>query len=236
MKTNHIAIIMPAYNEAAVIGAVIAGLPRHYDDSNIDIIVVNDGSTDGTLNIARTNGAILINHIVNSGGGGAGGATSTGLAYARNKNYDYAVTIDADGQHTPEDCLKVIAELKKSNADMIIGSRLINSVGMPWYRIIGNKGLSFFTYLMFGLYVTDSQSGLKGLNRKALETIEIRSQGMEFCSEMIWRAKQQRLRVLEIPIQAVYTPYSLAKGQRNWNAINIVRNLIKRKLLEFINA
>jgi glycosyltransferase involved in cell wall biosynthesis len=173
---------------------------------------------------------------VNAGSGGAGGATATGLAYAQQQGYEYVVTIDADGQHTSEDCLKVLAKLQENKADMVIGSRLINSAGMPWYRIIGNKGLSLLTYVMFGLYVTDSQSGLRGLNYKALHQILIRSQGMEFCSEMIWRAKQKNLRVLEIPIQAVYTTYSLAKGQRNWNAINIVRNLIKRKLLESINA
>lgn len=233
MSNTRVAIIIPAYNEGEVLGKVLEGLPRKRADSSIDILVVNDGSSDNTSAVARNAGVIVIDHVINAG---SGGATSTGLIYARRNGYDLVITMDADGQHTSDDCMRIIDELLKGKHDLIIGSRLIDSTGMPWYRVLGNKGLSFITYLMFGLHVTDSQSGLKGFNRTALDRINIKSQGWEFCSEIIWRAHQAKLSVIEIPIRAVYTDYSLKKGQSNWNAINLIKSLIKRRLIELVDA
>jgi glycosyltransferase involved in cell wall biosynthesis len=230
---DSVVILIPAYNEASVVGEVIRSIPQTVEGMPIHVVVIDDGSTDNTSEVAVEAGAKVIRHFLNMG---AGGATTTGLQYARNNDFHYALTMDADGQHTVKDSQRVIKELKKGGFDVVIGSRLINSTGMPTYRVIGNKGLNFITYLIFRTTATDTQSGLKGFNRKALEMINIKGSGMEFCSEIIWRAKQQGLVVGEIPIEAIYTDYSLAKGQSNWNAFNIIKNLIKRKLLEFISV
>ena len=92
--------------------------------------------------------------------------------------------------------------------------------------------MSLFTYLLFGINVTDSQSGLRIFSKRAINGLQWKSTGYEFCSEMIWRAKQARMSVGEYPIKAIYTDYSRAKGQNNWNAINIVKRLCKQRIAE----
>ena len=230
---RRVCVVIPAYNEATVIGEVVKSAREIFLKSkkayDIDIVVVNDGSKDETANEAKKGGAIVINHILNSG---AGSATLTGLAYARQHHYDIAATMDADGQHAPDDVLEGIKSIDQGNADLLIGSRLIDSRGMSKIKVLGNKGLSLFTYLLFGINVTDSQSGLRIFSRRAVDGLQWKSTGYEFCSEMIWRAKQARMSVSEYPIKAIYTDYSRAKGQNNWNAINIVKRLCKQRIAE----
>ena len=223
---------MPAYNEATVIAEVINKANKAFakvKNYTIDIVVVNDGSKDDTSNEAKKGGAIVVDHILNSG---AGGATLTGLAYARKHKYDIAATMDADGQHAPEDVIKGIKKIDKSPSGLLIGSRLIDSEGMSKTKVLGNKGLSLITKVLFGVNVTDSQSGLRIYSRAAIEKLDWKTTGYEFCSEMIWRAKQLGIEIEEFPIQAIYTDYSRSKGQNNWNAINIVKRLFKQRIVE----
>jgi UDP-N-acetylglucosamine---dolichyl-phosphate N-acetylglucosaminyltransferase len=230
------AVIIPAYNEGSVIGNVLDDLEKNLKRSglNATIVVVNDGSRDDTAeNVGKRKNVVLISHILNSG---AGAASRTGLHYARDNGFDNAVTMDADGQHASADVINVLRELSKKESGLVIGSRLTDNEGMIWYRKLGNYGLSLFTFLLFGSTVRDSQSGLRGYSRKALETIEWHSNNFTFNSELMWRARQQRLAIKEIPIKAIYTDYSLAKGQSNWNAIPIFRQLIKRRFLDFFNG
>ena len=140
--------------------------------------------------------------------------------------------MDADGQHAPEDVLAGIAQIDERHADLLIGSRLIDSTGMSKTKVLGNKGLSLITKLLFSINVTDSQSGLRIYSRRAIDNLDWKSTGYEFCSEMIWRAKQAGMTIGEYPIKAIYTDYSRAKGQNNWNAINIVKRLFKQRLTE----
>lgn len=227
----NVCLIMPAYNESKVIGAVIKRAYSTFKKSNykIDIVVVNDSSKDATSDESKKNNAKVINHIINTG---AGGATATGLSYAEQNNYDYAVTMDSDGQHDPNDVLIGLDEIIKQKKDLMIGSRLIDSEGMSKVKIIGNKGLSFITFILFGINSTDSQSGLRVFSKKALSSLKWKTSGYEFCSEMLWRAKQQNLEIGEYPIKAIYTDYSMSKGQNNWNAINIIKNLLKKRIEE----
>lgn len=235
-KQNQAIILIPAYNEGSVIGDVLDKLLKDLKSIELaaDVLVVNDGSNDNTADEVRKHKQIkLVNHIMNSG---AGAANRTGLGYARDKGYRYAVTMDADGQHDSQDAARVIKELLKDESDIVIGSRLINSEGMPWYRVMLNKGGGLFTFLLFGIYVGDSQSGLRGFNRKALEKITFHSNNYTYNSELMWRIKQNGLLIKEIPIKAIYSDYSLAKGQTNWEVVHIVRELVKYRLLEFFNG
>jgi glycosyltransferase involved in cell wall biosynthesis len=226
---KKICVIIPAYNEAEVIANVVREIISKLG-SDGDIVVVNDGSSDATSKKARDAGAIVIDHILNSG---AGSATATGLSYANQHGYKFAATMDADGQHSAEDVTKGIRIAQKTNVDLLIGSRLIDSRGMSRIKTLGNKGLSTITYLLFGVRVTDSQSGLRIFSQKALEQLRWKTSGYEFCSEMIWRAKQIGLTIDEYSIKAIYTDYSKAKGQSNWNAINIIKSLFSRRISEF---
>jgi glycosyltransferase involved in cell wall biosynthesis len=232
-KSPKVCIIIPAYNESVVIGNVVRDITSAFKKTQITatIVVVNDGSRDNTSHIARKSGATVIDHILNSG---AGGATATGLSYAEQKGFDIAATMDADGQHRPDDVVKGVQKIMGSDVDLLIGSRLIDSTGMSRVKILGNKGLSFITYLLFGINSTDSQSGLRVFSRRSLEELRWKTSGYEFCSEMLWRAKQLHMNIDEYPIHAVYTEYSTSKGQNNWNAINIIKSLVKRRLSELL--
>jgi glycosyltransferase involved in cell wall biosynthesis len=228
---NKVAFVIPAYNEEKTIADVIAGLNKELKNSEykFEIIVINDGSKDNTVLKASEAGATVIQHILNTG---SGGATATGLSYAQQNGFDFAVTLDADGQHRPQDAIKGVNIAQKGNVDLLIGSRLINSQGMSKVKIFGNQGLSFITFLIFGVSVTDSQSGLRVFSKQALEKLKWKTSGYEFCSEMLWRAKQLNLKIDEFPIKAIYTDYSKAKGQNNWNAFNIIKSLLKRRIVE----
>ncbi len=227
----RICVVIPAYNEASAVGGVITSINVAFKRARLmaDIVVVNDNSTDDTSRIAADSGATVINHILNSG---AGGATATGLSYADQNRYNIAVTMDADGQHDASDVVKGVQTLIERNVDLLIGSRLINSEGMSKVKVLGNKGLSFITYVLFGINSTDSQSGLRVFSRDALTNLRWKTSGYEFCSEMLWRAKQQNLIIDEYPIKAIYTDYSINKGQNNWNAVNIIKSLLRRRIAE----
>jgi glycosyltransferase involved in cell wall biosynthesis len=230
-RKTRVALVIPAYNEGKVIGSVVSDLQKTFANASYDfqIIVVDDGSHDDTTRKAQENGAYVIKHVLNSG---SGSATATGLSYAYQNGFDIATTCDADGQHAAEDVLRGIELLAKGYVDLLIGSRLINKEGMSRVKVLGNRGLSFITYILFGVNVTDSQSGLRIFSRRALSELKWKTSGYEFCSEMLWRAKQLHLRITEYPIKSIYTDYSMAKGQNNWNAINIIKSLLRRRILE----
>jgi glycosyltransferase involved in cell wall biosynthesis len=238
-RNNLIGVILPAYNEASVIEQVLSRIPRvitiNSEEYKIKIIVVNDGSKDDTAAVVgKADDVTLINHIINSG---AGAATRTGLHYAVNIGCSHAATMDSDGQHSVEDLKKLLNALVQNKADFIIGSRLKSAAGnMPMSKKIGNIGLSIITFLLLGVYVSDTQSGLKVLNRKALTSVDFHSDDYAFCSEMIWKARQANLRIEELPIEAIYTDYSVSRGQKNiTGALDITKQLIKRRFLHFIN-
>lgn len=221
-------IIMPAYNEEKVIGEIIQSIPGKIEGfSQVETVVVDDGSSDNTYRVASAYDVTVLRHIINRG---LGGALGTGIEYARLNNADVAVTFDSDGQHAPEDIEKVARPILEDQAEVVIGSRLINAKGMPISRIIGNWGLSLITYFLFGTWTTDSQSGLRAFSREALKKINITSNRMEVSSEFIKQTGDHGLRLKEVPIQPVYTDYSLAKGQSNWNGFNIVAKLIIKRL------
>lgn len=233
-KKVRVALVIPAYNEERVIGDVVKNLNNVFKRSKYDyrIIVVDDGSRDNTVGEASKAGAYVIRHVLNSG---SGGATATGLSYAYQNGYDIATTSDADGQHAAEDVLRGVDISATGNADLLIGSRLINKAGMSRVKVLGNRGLSLITYALFGINVTDSQSGLRVFSKRALTGLKWKTSGYEFCSEMLWRAKQIGMKIDEFPIKAIYTEYSTSKGQNNWNAFNIVKILMKRRLMEFFS-
>ena len=133
----RVCVVIPAYNEGKVIKNVIKKARKEFEKTKheIDIVLINDGSADNTADEAKKAGAKIINHILNSG---AGGATATGLSFANQKKYDLAVTMDADGQHSPKDVISGIDFAIKNNIDLAIGSRLIDSRGMSRVKVLGH--------------------------------------------------------------------------------------------------
>jgi UDP-N-acetylglucosamine---dolichyl-phosphate N-acetylglucosaminyltransferase len=222
-----LAILIPAYNEEKTLEQVIKSIPRRFPKiSRTEIIVVSDGSKDKTTEIARKQKAILIEHDLNRG---LGGALGTGFEYVRQNDFDLLLTFDADGQHNAEDIWPVLKPLTQKKADVVIGSRLKHTAGMPWYRVIGIWGLNFITFIFFWVWTTDSQSGLRAFNRKAIEKINIQANKMEVSSEFFYEIGRHNLKLLEVPITSIYTKYSLQKGQKNANAFRIISKLIYRR-------
>ena len=216
-------IIIPAFNEAPALGRVLASLPKKNSFSLCDVVVIDDGSTDATSTIAKSKNVKVIKHLINRG---LGAVLATGFAYARKKNYDFVITFDADGQHKAIDIPKILKPLYLNKADVVIGSRLLNQTSMPFIRKIVNYFSNIFTYILFGIWTTDSQSGLRAFNKKAFSSINIKTQRMEVSSEIFKEIQKNKLYLTEISVQSIYTKYSLNKGQKISNAPNVIWKLL----------
>jgi glycosyltransferase involved in cell wall biosynthesis len=218
-----IVAVIPAYNEEKTIGPILEKA-RSFADK---IIIVDDGSTDKTAEIAKQYGVGVLSHVINRG---LGAALRTGFAAALKENAEMVVTLDADGQHNPEDIPKLIEPIKNGSADAVIGSRFLKNEKAPLFRKIANWVGNAVTYLFFGIWVTDSQSGFRAFSRKALLKIHLKSSGMEVSSEIIKEIKRNNLRLAEVPIKPVYTKYSMSKGQNLLEGVKTVFQLILRRL------
>lgn len=232
VKKGIWAAVIPAYNEEKTLGGVIASLKEAGFDI---IIVVDDCSKDNTYAVAKTiakktgaKGLIVLRHVINRG---LGGALGTGIAAALKTDADVIVTVDADGQHLASDAVRV-AKTVENGSDFVIGSRLMDSRGMPFVRKVGNYGLNVTTYLLFGVWCTDTQSGLRGFSRNAASKIRIRTDRMEVSSEIIKEIGANNLKMTEIPIKPIYTDYSLQKGQSTWNGFRILAKLVWQKIVK----
>jgi len=221
-------VIIPAYNEEKTIKSMLRSLPSGIKGiSDIDIIVVNDGSTDRTSEIAKSlKRVIVIDLPMNMG---VGVATRAGFEYAKKNESNVIITLDADGQHNPNDIYKIIKPIIHKRVDVTIGSRAFKKQ-MPKSRILGNHVLSIATYLMYGRYVKDSQSGMKAMSGAALDKMEFGSVGFEICSEIVGECKRLNLMIEEVPIQTIYSEYSKKKGQNWLNGINILTKLLLLKI------
>jgi len=215
-------VIIPAYNEEKTIKEVIRSLKeKGYND----IIVVDDGSKDSTYELASKEKVKVYRHMINRG---LGGALNTGITAALKEGADFMITFDADGQHSVDDIPKMIEPLK-NGYDVTIGNRINEK--MPFVRKIGNIGLDFVTYMLFGIYVHDSQSGLRAFTREAAEKIEINTNRMEVSSEIITEIGRKNLKLKEVPIKTIYTKYSLSKGNSVWNGFKIALKLLLKRIM-----
>lgn len=202
---HTIFIVVPAYNEETIIDSVIHEI-RSAGYSNI--IIIDDGSADRTRDVAKRAGAIALRHSLNRG---KGAATKTGIEAAKSLGADIIVTMDGDGQHDPHDIENLINPIRKNGCDVVLGSRLMNPKGMPWYKILHNKIGNVLVWYLYGLYVTDSQSGFRAYSHHATEVINTKTDRYEYDSEVIREIYKYKLRYKEIPIQVRYTDYSMGK-------------------------
>ncbi len=224
-------IVIPAYNEETTVADVVRQAALVADQ----VVVVDDGSRDRTCEVARGAGAVVLQHAVNRG---LGGALGTGIAAALALGADFVVTMDADGQHRAADAGRLFERLGAGDVEFVMGSRMARSQEqgltrgkMPLRRVVLNWLGNLFTYLLFGVWVSDSQSGLRGLSRRAAETVDLRTNGMEVSSEFIKEIRERRWRVAEIPIPAIYTEYSLSKGQSFLGGLKTAAKLIIRRFI-----
>ncbi len=216
--------VIPAYNEATRIASVVAGVQRYVSR----VVVVDDGSSDGTGKAAEEAGAFVVRHMSNSG---AGAATMTGLEAARLLGATIVVTLDADEQHASEDIPAVLKPLEEDRADIVFANRFGARNKIPFIRRVFNGIGNIVSFLATGLWVSDSQCGFKAFGPKALSQITLRMSGFEFCTEIVRETAQHHWRSVQVPIKVVYSEYTLAKGQSFANGVRTAFKILLRSFL-----
>jgi glycosyltransferase involved in cell wall biosynthesis len=210
-----ISFVIPAYNEAAAVGDVVRRVRGRFST----VIVVDDGSSDGTVQAARDAGAMVVRHLINRG---QGAALKTGIDYALAHGADIIVTFDSDGQHQLEDVDALLEPIRAGRCDVALGSRFLTKTSdVPAMRKMTLKLGVIFTRLVSGLRVTDTHNGLRAFSRAAAQQIRIRQDRMAHASEILDEIGRLKLRYTEVPTKIVYTDYSQAKGQRSSAAFRI---------------
>jgi glycosyltransferase involved in cell wall biosynthesis len=198
--------IVPAYEAARTVGAVVAGLTTRFAAAVGDgsVIVVDDGSTDATGSIAGSAGAEVLRHPTNRG---KGAALRTGLEHARALGARMAVTVDADGQHLPEEALR-LAEHDAPDDALVLGVRDLVLAGAPKPNQFSNGISNYFLSLFTGRALHDTQCGLR--RYPVAETLALgpRDDGYAFEAECVLRAARAGLRIVEVPVNVYYPPES----------------------------
>lgn len=224
-RNPRVYVVIPAYNEAAVIADVITAVKA----SCPDIIVVDDGSRDATGAIARRSGVYVIRHVINRG---QGAALQTGIEFALMAGADIIVTFDADGQHDAADISRLTAPIIAGACDIALGSRFLGeTIDLPAVRRLLLRAGILFTRVTSGAAVSDTHNGLRAFSRRAAECIRLRLDGMAHASEIIDQVIRSGLPWREIPVTIRYTDYSRAKGQSSRGAIKIAMHYLLGRVM-----
>ena len=221
----EIAVVIPAYNESSSIAGVVGRVLRA---GHRRCLVVDDGSEDETAGEARRAGATVVRHLVNRG---AGAATRTGLEAAVMLGAEAVATIDADGQHDPAEIAEVLAPVVAGRADLAVGVRRIDRRAMPILTRLFNGVGNAVTWALSGVWCQDSQSGFRAYGPAALARLELRGNRFEFCSETFRELDRHGLRMVEVPVRAIYFPGSHRKGQNYATGLETIFQLVVRSLM-----
>ena len=230
--TKKIIAIIPAYNEELAIGSTVIRTKQFVDK----VIIVDDGSHDMTSVIAEHAGAEVIRLSKNHG---KAYAVMRGFDRARQLNTDIVVMLDGDGQHHPEEIPTLIAPILKDDADLVIGSRyLVTDNKIPTYRRVGQKTLDTLTKFASSYKPTDSQSGFRALNAKALNSFTIEPSGYDIESVMISYLSDKGFRIVEVPINVDYDVPNKHKKNFLSHGMVVLSNLVgiigyRRPLISF---
>ena len=194
---TKIALLVPAYNEEIAIASMIVLASKYVDE----VVVIDDGSTDRTMEISQEVGATVLKHKTNKG---KGAALKTGFDYA--KDYDIIVTMDADGQHNPDEIPVVVKPILDGVADIVNGSRYLDGAdtSTPTYRRVGQTILDTATNMASGTKLTDSQSGFRAFSKLSLSYFTFSPDGFGIESDMLIEASNNNLRIVEVGISVRY--------------------------------
>ena len=221
-----IVAVIPAFNEEIAIGSVIARSRQYVDE----VLVVDDGSADCTAKIAELMGATVIRHEQNSG---KGVALRTAFRWAQHNDVDVVVTLDADGQHNPDEISGVLAPILEGNADVVNGARFLDGhcIDVPKYRRVGQEVLTFATNITCDVKLNDSQSGFRAFSKKTFGVFKFSDEGMGVESEMISDAAAAGFKIVEVPISCRYDVdgSSINPVKHGFSVLNCIVNQFQRK-------
>jgi glycosyltransferase involved in cell wall biosynthesis len=213
-------IVVPLFNEGTVIESVIQSIRKTFPH----VVCVDDGSSDGSGQLALAAGAHVVTHPFNLG---QGAALQTGLSYALQFiDAEYFVTFDADGQHSVHDALSMVTRLQAEALDVVIGSRFLDSrTQVSWQKRFVLRVAAFVEGKTSGLKLTDAHNGLRAFNRRAASQIHITQNRMAHASEITSQIGKLGFKYSEEAVHIDYSEYSKAKGQSLWNSVNILNDL-----------
>ncbi|MBK0421633.1 glycosyltransferase family 2 protein [Leucobacter sp. CSA2] len=215
-------VVIPLYNEAQVIGGVVEELIPFFSN----VVCIDDGSRDGSGDIARAAGAKLVRHPINLG---QGAALQTGFEYALERGARYVVTFDADGQHRVVDALEMLRRARDEDLAIVYGSRFLDDRTNPGaLKKIVLKTAVWVTNITTRTRLTDAHNGLRVIREDALRQIKLRQDRMAHGTEIVVQLGRTGLPYAEQPVEVIYTDYSKAKGQSLLNSVNILVDLIIR--------
>lgn len=190
-------VIIPAYNEEKTVQVLITSVKRYVPD----VLVISDGSTDRTEELAKEGGAVVISFENNLG---KGKVLKDGFDYALKNNYDAVITMDADGQHSPADIPNIINRASSPKAGIVVGNRMANPENMPVLRFTTNILMSLIISLICRQNIPDSQCGFRLIKSDVLRKIRLFSANYEIESEVLIKASRLGFRVISAPIKSVY--------------------------------
>ncbi|CDO28856.1 glycosyltransferase family 2 protein [Mycolicibacterium porcinum] len=226
MRFQDVWIVIPAFNEANIIGDVISDVRSVFPN----VVCVDDGSRDGTADLAFAAGAHVVPHPVNLG---QGAAIQTGVEYARSRpGARVFATFDADGQHQVKDVVRMIDRLDADNVDLVVGTRFAGAVThVPPLKRVILRAAAFLSPQSRSLGLTDAHNGLRVFNKTVADALNLTMNGMSHAGEFIALAAENHWRVAEEPVEILYTDYSKSKGQPLLNGVNIVFDgLLRRRM------
>lgn len=224
MRTSTYCVLIPAYNVAESIGSLV----RRVREQGLDVVVVDDGSSDDTQRIAEQSGAFVLRLTSNHG---KGAALRAGFSHTVKVGYSGVVTMDGDGQHNPADLPRLLAAARRGDAKLIIGNRMKNAQSMPVIRRWTNQAMSQIVSSLIRQDIPDSQCGFRFIHREVLERISLMATHYDIESEILLAAGRGGWQVVSEPISTIY-------GNRNshirpvrdtWRFVKLVaRHLLHR--------
>ena len=197
LRPMRICALIPAHNESTSIAGVIGALKS----KGLDVLVIDDGSDDGTGGIASEKGAHVIRHEHKTG---KGNALQKGFDYALRHDFDGVVTIDADGQHDVNDIDQFLAIAGEHKVSVITGNRMTNAKGMPFIRYCTNRFMSWLISLACRQVIADTQCGYRYISCEILKEIHLACSGFEIESEILLKASKKGYRIYGVPVKTIY--------------------------------
>lgn len=190
-------MVIPCFNESRAIGEVVRVVRRHLTE----VIVVDDGSTDGTEEVAREAGAIVLRNVERRG---KGAALQTAWRYAQKRGFAWALNLDGDGQHDPAEIPLFLQRAEYAGASLVIGNRMERPVGMPLIRRLVNQWMSRRLSRISGQFLPDSQCGFRLMNLQAWSGLSVSSRHFEIESEVLLAFVLASHQVEFVPVRAIY--------------------------------
>jgi glycosyltransferase involved in cell wall biosynthesis len=224
---REVYVVIPAYNENSVLRGTVTGVLRR----GYSVVVVDDGSVIPAREYLAGFGVYLLRHSVNLG---QGAALRTGSEFAISCGARAIVHFDADGQHDPALIERMLAPITRGEADVVLGSRFLtvsDAAAVPLVKRIMLRAGIFVSWVFTGIWLTDTHNGFRAMSLRGANGIRLEENGFAHATEILDLIRRSRLRWAEVPVTVQYTEYSRGKGQSIFNSINILFDLVVRKVL-----